>query len=271
MNFTHTRLDQRRINSVINKYQIDAGKILLHIDEMINVMDIKDIDSIGKKDATNLAIQFENYIKGIEGGTVDITPCFWCCKEGRTKALLETQFVTDSGYPIIKLLFEYCTLIKEQVGKREKYMTLLSFGISRLFASYAKRDVPQDIHVFMSSDKSIENTGFHIGNNFWMAELPVLHDFLRNNYITDIILHICEKGQWSHDLSIKHDIINLPLWRRKWHPLDGKSTIKSYVDDNFTQNEWDQWRKEPPRKFTTYSKMLNIAYKWKNMAISKTL
>lgn len=105
----------------------------------------------------------------------------------------------------------------------------------------------------MGSDKSSEPsepTGFHIGNNLWVAELPVLQTLLHDGDIDDIILNVLDyQGiNFIRTLSLKHDVIDLPVWRRNWHTFDDPSTKKSFVDGIVKQEDWDKWRSEPPRK-----------------------
>lgn len=225
------------------KHGIDYVKIIITVDNMLNIMNIDDIKSIGTDNSTKLASELELYINNLNIEIPDKMPCFWCCKDGRKKALLQEELITDDKIPIIRLLFEYCKFIREKTTRNNSRMVLFSYSISRLYALYARKSSINPVYVFLSSDKSIEATGFHIGNNFWEAELPVLQNLLNKGFISDIIFNIYDIDDSERILSIKHDTIDLPLWRRKWHPMDGENTKISFVDSSFTQKEWDEWRK----------------------------
>lgn len=93
--------------------------------------------------------------------------------------------------------------------------------------------------------------------------MPTLNKFLRDGYIGDIILNIIENGKLTRRLSMKHDRIDLPLWRRNWHPLDGSHTKNSFVQNNVNHNDWDKWRLEPIRPYITYCKFKDIIKLWK--------
>lgn len=228
---------------------------MLH--NLINNLTLEEVKLIG-----NVPTPFEHYILSVPNGFSNKLPCFWSCKEGRNQAKKFIECCTDDQCPIIKELFDYC----KSTNRHDEFMTELSYAISRIYTNHI-RNIQKDnkiIHVFMGSDKKSEATGFHVGNNFWMAELPILQKLLFDNIITDIILHIYDyDGNHIKDYSIKNDEIDLPLWKRNWHPLDDVSTKRSYVDGITLQEDWDKWRNYPPRPYITYSKLKNIIYKWK--------
>jgi hypothetical protein len=225
---------------------------------MFTNMTVEEVKLIGI-----IPTKFENYVMSVPNGFSDKLPCFWSCREGRNKAKEYKECCTDDECPIIKSLFDYC----KSTGRHDEYMTELSYAISRLYALNIK-NIKKDnkiIHVFMGSDKKSEITGFHVGNNFWKAELPILQNLLCENIINDIILHVYDyEGNHIRDYSIKNDDIDLPLWRRNWHILDDISTKNSYVDGITTQEGWDKWRTYPSRPYITYSKMKDIIMRWKS-------
>jgi hypothetical protein len=231
----------------------------IHLPEMT----LEDINSIASPNPTKLVEEFSHQIYSIKDGMINKLPCFWSCREGKLEATAHQEFATDNDYPIIRELFAYCSAAKMRVDYNETIMTALSYGISRIYALNVKNFPGTKVHVFLGSDKSSELTGFHVGNNFWKAELPVLQDLLHREMIEDIILHVCDNGIWARTISIKNDTINLPLWRRNWHPLDGEHTKNSYVNSNFTQEDWNTWRSAPPRTYITFSRLRYFAQIWR--------
>lgn len=215
-------LSQDQLNEIIQKHNLsntdNTGEIMNILHNIFIKMALIDIESICTKTPTVLAYELERYVKNTMI-TINKTLCFWSCREGKEKALAQKEYSIDNDYPIIKLLFEYCTVIRENMSQHHDLMTSFSCAISRLFVSSIKDialpdNIPRNVHVFMGSDKSTENVGFHVGNNFWEAELPILKDYSNKGYIEDIILHIFENGSNIRNLSMNNDVINLPLWRR---------------------------------------------------------
>lgn len=76
--------------------------------------------------------------------------------------------------------------------------------------------------------------------------------------IQDILLKIVENDRMVRVLSMKDDEINIPIWRREWHPGDGEDVKSSYVT---MDTNWDEWRLAPPRKYILYSRLLLIVKK----------
>ena len=126
----------------------------LLLDKFMEVLTLEDILSICTENATERAKHFELVVKNIE--VTNLPPCFWCCMEGRKRAMLCEGFMTDQGYTNIKRLFDFCSQSKH---KYEHFMVQFSFAISRLFASYARGIA----HVFIGTDKKNEKPGLVTG------------------------------------------------------------------------------------------------------------
>lgn len=172
-------------------------------------------------------------------------PCFWSCRPGRTAAYNDPLSYTDADCYVVNLLFQH-------------HKNCLAFEISRAYASFARGTVL----VYMGSDKMTEPVGFHVGNNFWIAELPTLQRMLREGKIENILLRIVGEGR---TISMKSGVIDLPLWQRQWRPHNGEETKRSYVSQVMSEDDWEQWRRAPPRKYITYSRMLEIVRRWKTL------
>jgi hypothetical protein len=271
-------LVQNHINNKEKKKslsELDAFNILVDIQNVLvkmSLINIKSVALIDTKDKpTSYAVLFENLIKQVkEGFLFDKMPCFWSCREGKKLAYKQNDNYTDSDYPIIRLLFEYCIMIRDSIiGYHNPFTTEMSYAISRIFA-WSTRDVKslqKTVPIFMGSDKITEATGFHMGNNFWIAELPILWVLLNDGSIDNVILHILDyNGNHIRLLNLKHHTIDLPIWRRNWHIHDNISTKKSFVDGLIKQEEWDKWRTEPPRQYITYSRLKEIIKIWKRIS-----
>lgn len=166
-------------------------------------------------------------------------------------------YYTDEDCGVIYQLFKYCSTIKE----KNSIMINLSFCISMSFAKKAE----DTVHIYMSSDKNTEQVGFHLWNNLWSAELPIIYNNYKKGLVKDIILEILDQNKPTKILSYVKDCIDLPLWRRNYHPLDGDKK-KCFVDNCITEHQYDQWRLEPPRSFLTYEKLKRLALFWKFLA-----
>lgn len=176
-----------------------------------------------------------------------LSPCFWSCRPGRTTAQNDSLAYTDADCYVVNLLFQH-------------HKNYTAFEISRAYASFAKGTVS----VYMGSDKMTEPVGFHVGNNFWIAELPTLQRMLREGKIDDILLNIVGEDRI---VSIQNDVIDLPLWQRRWSLHNGEETRISYVKSVMSEDDWEQWRQAPPRKYITYSRMLEIVRRWKTLSL----
>jgi hypothetical protein len=184
-----------------------------------------------------------------------LPPCFWSCRDGRKIAKMSTDYCTDDDCMIISSLFKYCSALNKI--NFSELLVELSFSISRAYASLSK----DKAILFMGSDKSTEAPGFHLYNNLWSAELPILMSKLRNGELQDIVLKIINNDTVVRELSMKNDVIDLPLWRRNWHPLDGDNK-NIFVDNCKVDSDYDKWRLEPPRSYVRYSTLKNVASKW---------
>ncbi len=79
--------------------------------------------------------------------------------------------------------------------------------------------------------------------------------------IIDINLKIIENDVIVRELSMKTNIIDLPLYRRNWHPFCNDNRL-SYVDNCKIDSEYDKWRLEPPRSSIKYCTLKTVALKW---------
>jgi len=249
---------------------------IIAFEELISSMTMNDIVTIATENATSLAVKFEERFRESYNKSNTKLPCFWSGKKGREMAKKSEQYINDDDLFSTRVLFEYCSKIRTIIGKHDDFMTELSFAISRCFVNLiALINVPstsssssstksgKDINIFIGTDKATESTGFHVGNNFWNAELPTLQTLLSMGYVDNLILHVLDyDGNYQHILNLRTDNINLPLWKRNWHPLDPVATKKSFVDDILHQEDWEKWRVEPPRNFITYSRMKKIFRFW---------
>ena len=284
--------NEQIVNLVINSLIPNAENVLKTIQKFILRMDIDQIRSIGTREDT--FPQFADFIKNQHWyGCYDLyklypnkikcvshkIPCFWSCKSGRNMAFSQSMMYTDTDCPIISLLFAYCVTLTDIAKKlnRKDYFSIikeLSFGISRIYASFAyvadKNNINNNIHIFMGTDKLTEEIGFHIGNNFWSAEFPILRGLLDNHKIDDIILNIIKNDTIIKQISIKNDEINLPLWRRSWHPIDGENAKNSFIWPPMDNDDWERWRVAPPRQFITFQQMLNFIKIWREKSLTKS-
>ena len=183
--------------------------------------------------------------------------CFWAGTQARSKALKEENYITDTMHPIIGKLFNICSEIRVHNGHSEQ-LTLISYAISKAYASYSRGIVK----IFISSDKLSESPCLTVGTNFWEAELPVLRHLERQNlvklnvylHIGDLISHTdCSVS--SLETANRYWIgpfthLSLPVVRRQWHPLD-YGCRDSFVVQGMNQDDYDNWRSRPPRKYTS--------------------
>lgn len=97
--------------------------ILAIIHDMFKNMTLNDVNSICTETLTELADNFTQYIKNVEIFVPNKIPCFWSCEDGKQQALAQQKYSTDADYPIIKLLFQYCTTIRDQMKCHSLFMT----------------------------------------------------------------------------------------------------------------------------------------------------
>jgi hypothetical protein len=219
-----------------------------------------DVDSIGTNKPTKLAEQIINACRPFFEQCN--TYVFWSTRLARTEAyklLNNNNTILDKNHKLISRLFEEWSKISKTLDNKsisEKTMILISYAISRLYALQATKNAI----VFLGSDKKTEDIGFHVGNNLWHAELPVL----QNNCPNIRFIMVDEIG----DKTITHEITKdklkyLPIWRREIHSMDDYSCSKSFVKISYTQNDYDEWRKEPPRRGILYGRLFKYYLKWK--------
>jgi len=193
----------------------------------------------------------------------NVEHAFWTGMVARQHCVVQRNQMSlwrDADCPFTSLLFDLCVAVRESQGGRHcAALTLISYAISRLYASMARGTV----HVFISSDKPTEPPGLTPGNNFCEAELPVLQDLVHQGLVDDILVYTyTAQSGWANGTPFAD--IDLPIWRRTWHPLlDPLETKSSFVLQYTTQAEWDAWRLEPPRTFTTLCALRRIVTHWK--------
>jgi hypothetical protein len=210
---------------------------------------IDDLLSIGKSEQIRYRIRYLTWFAE-KYYTASQKRLFWSCRPGRELAQkfasTNNGYITDS-HPGIVALFNHCKIAQRYV----KNKSLLGYIVSGIYASSAKGDV----HIFIGTDKIIDACGFHVGNNLWEAELPVLRRLQNKNQINNIWVHT------TQPILLK----SMPIWRRKWHPhLDKKVNKSLFVEDTFTQQEWDEWRLRASRPFITYGTIQKVLQKWKS-------
>lgn len=214
-----------------------------------------DVDSIGTTNPTKLAkqiievckeyfIECDNYV-------------FWSTRPARIKAYElhdEKEYMLDKNHELINSLFEkWCEISGEKESTfTTEQMVLISYAISRLYAMQATKNAI----IFLGSDKSTEKIGFHVGNNLWQAELFVLRNICKN------ISFIVVDNNITCNITTSQ-LNDLPIWRREYHTMDDPTNIKSFVKRSYKQSDYDEWRKEPPRKGISYGDLHKYCLKWK--------
>lgn len=177
--------------------------------------------------------------------------CFWSCLSVREQASQVPGFATDAQFKSLARLFRLCMTEVQPGPTRSR----LAFAVSRVYAQFARGIV----HVFLGSDKPSEPAGLTIGNNFWEAELPVLQLRKAQGIVTEILVHVQGSTTTWEDLDV-------PLWRRDFHPsLDDPVTRPSFIEAGWSQEQWDQWRQEEPRrKPLTLRKLRGLVSKFRS-------
>ncbi|ALH06773.1 hypothetical protein PMV_075 [Port-miou virus] len=213
----------------------------------------KDFVSVGTGQETKVALEFLQIFRENEPGIGTKEHRFWSGMEARKQKVVGT--VSDADYPFITYLFDLCQKERQRNnGKYSKQMTLVSFMISSCFAYFSRGTA----HVFLSSDKPTEETGLTTGTNFMEAELPVLQRLKRSGKIQKILVSRFVSGDWEEPQEIGEDSFDIPIYRRQWHPMDSFETKESFVRQQMTQNEWEEWRKAPPRKSCSWNALKKI-------------
>lgn len=90
------------------------------------------------------------------------------------------------------------------------------------------------------------------------AELPVLQRLKRNGDIQKILVYRFVSGVWKEPREIGEDSFDVPIYRRRWHPMDSFESKKSFVRQEMTQVEWEEWRNAPPRKGISWRNLKKI-------------
>ncbi|BBI30307.1 hypothetical protein QKT49_gp456 [Acanthamoeba castellanii medusavirus] len=234
-----------------------------------------DFVSIGTGEETPLAREFLDLVQeNTDESLLEKERCFWSGMEARERARQKEDAITDDRCSLLSLLFSVCSKRRrENGGMHTKQETLFSFCISSAYAYFAHGTA----HVFLSSDKPSERTGLTTGTNFLEAELPVL---LRKG--VRVAVYLMDDGNWKGPIDYGDKNLDLPMWRRDWHPLDGRDSLASYVNvcpsvqsidpalflesrKEKTQREWDEWRMQPPRTPCQTSLVSFVVKRWKSI------
>lgn len=224
--------------------------ILFHQDDFLFSLTEDDVNSVGTNNLTdraNLIIKLcEPFFECCD------YYIFWSTKSARTEAykLIGDKYKLDANHGFITKMFSKWTNIAEHNNSDQ--MVLISFMISRIYALQATKNAI----IFLGTDKNTEKPGFHVGNNLWNAELPVLR------YICPNIKFIIVDKEYNFNV-LKCPML-LPIWRRDFHMLDNPATIKSFVKRSYKQEDYDNWRKESPRNVILYGTLYSYCLKWKN-------
>ena len=171
--------------------------------------------------------------------------------------------ITDAQHEGVASLFRCCSLVQPLLrclsgsghgdAAAAAAAARAGYAASSVYASGARGDA----HVYVGSDKASEACGFHVGNNLWEAELPVLRRLQDRGLVHRIVLHT------AHPISPRR----MPLWRRQWHPaLDAAERRLRFVGHCRVQREWDEWRERPPRPCLAYGRLLHYARHWRRLS-----
>lgn len=222
------------------------------MDIFLNVT-LEDLNSVGSGKETQRANECLSFLEESEPDIGKSEHRFWSGMEARSQKMPGTK--SDTDYPFLRQLFEMCQRERQRNGgKFSEQMTLASFMISSCFAYFSRGTA----HVFLSSDKATEEAGLTKGTNFMEAELPVLQRLKRTRKIQNILVYRLVLGAWQEPQEIADKIFDVPVWRRKWHPMDDKETKESFVRQKMSQKEWDEWRCAPPRESCSWKTLQKI-------------
>jgi hypothetical protein len=220
------------------------------------------VQSIGTAQPTRAASAFgalfDTYAS-IPGGR---EYAFWCGRQGRQEAASRPDLWKDSDCRFVSLLFDLLALVRRLGGgAHSDAMTRAFFAVSRAHAAGAQGVS----HIFLASDKPTEPPGLTQGTNLYEAELPVLRHLQRTGRISAIIVYTHDSdGAWSNGSNL--DAVDLPVWRRTWHPLDGEAAKPSFVEQHMTEEQWTQWRCAPPRRPVMLSALRELSRRWQRSA-----
>jgi hypothetical protein len=209
---------------------------------------------------------------------VDSRPhCFWSGIAAKKYVLANTHIRTDYDYQIINLLFELCEMIRADNGdQHSKQMTLVSYAISGCYTHLCTGTV----HLYLSSDKQSEPVGLTVNNNFWCGELPILQQLRMKGIVDNIVVHLHHDVDvdvdpnvdinvdptfdYDHNqcVSFGFDQLDVPVWRRSWHPLDSMDHKLSFVVQGMTDDQYEEWRMLRPRPYILLSSLRRIAKRW---------
>lgn len=213
----------------------------------------KDFVSVGTCQETSTALKFLHLFRDNEPNIGAKEHRFWSGMEARKEKVPRT--FSDADYPFIVYLFELCQRERQKNnGEYSERMTLVSFMISSCFAYFSRGTA----HVFLSSDKPTEEAGLTTGTNFMEAELPVLQRLKRNGDIQKILVYRFVSEDWKEPREIGEDSFDVPIYRRQWHPMDSFESKKSFVRQQMTQDEWEEWRDALPRKSCSWKTLKKI-------------
>jgi hypothetical protein len=193
--------------------------------------------------------------------------CFWGGREAKKRAHQETTHKSDKEIPLIRELFIKIRDTRKKMGCYDPLLTEVAFWVSRLYALHTI-GIPK---IFIAQDKETEEPGYTVGTNLWEAELPTLWELVHKGEIEDIHLYLYQNKVWKGPISLKNGNIDIPVWRRTWHPLDDPSTKLSFVERHFEQKDFDFWRTQPPRKGINLRKLVKFIRIWKGKVTTKKI
>jgi hypothetical protein len=176
--------------------------------------------------------------------------CFWTGREARKRAYEQDGYRCDNKVTYVSVLFEKGKEIQDSHVKKEFF-----FAVSRIFASHSTSAL-----ICVSSDKKTEPAGFTVGTNFWEAELPVLWKLKDGIAITLLLIEHHEEVKLN--LS-QNELMKVRIYRRYAHSLDCDK--KSFVEDHYQQEDYDQWRKEKPRRGILFQDLLKWFRRWRSV------
>lgn len=235
----------------------------------------KDVTTIGTDNLSPAAIRFLkcfDTLNAHEFYNVNGRPInFWSGMNARQKAYAAPS-LSDSQIAAVSLGFDICSAVQEieKINNQSLLSLFLPAALSSVFASQASGDV----HVFMSSDKASELSGFQAGNHFWSSELPVLQRgrYRKSNPITKILVSFQVEGPtWTKPIDINSNASCLVLTRKlayKGSPLLTDPNPERFYQEMDSQ-EFTKWcQTAAPRKQISLKTLRVCCDKFKN-AIGK--
>jgi len=166
-------------------------------------------------------------------------------------------------------MFELLTALRHcDNNQHSQILTDVSFAISRSYANLAIAEADtkivtvsassviasassvttynKQVQLYLSSDKDSEGVGLTVNNNLWCAELPTL-----KAASVEISVFLYSDGTWRGPVNLND--LDIPVWRRNWHPLDNDIHRSSFVEPHYNITDFDSWRLAPARPYISLS------------------